>query len=108
MKHAAFMPHKGEVSVFRISNLSEKDIWDIGINHVGVMRGGNPPKARADIFVAEVKNTGLNVVSETSNHELHANIIDWPEGRDDQLNLATELANASKFYIRNAGTVNLT
>ena len=99
VKHAAFMPHKGEVSVFRVSNLSENDIWDIGVNHVGAMRGKSP-KSRADIHAAKVINTGLSVVAETSNHKLHANIIDWPEGRDDQLDLAMELANSSKLYLR--------
>jgi len=96
-KHAAFMPRNGETSVFCTSSISEDEIWDIGESVVGINIEPSL-KARADIICNEVRKTGLDVISETSTHPLHANITNWPEERDEQLELAIELANTSKFH----------
>lgn len=101
VKYAAFMPKNGQTSVFRVTLLSVKEIWDIGINHVQIKRGDNIQlKARADLFANLVRATkGLDVVSETSMHPLHANLVNWPTGRDDQILAAIELANGSSLNI---------
>lgn len=52
VKTGAFMPHKGSVSVFRTINLTEDEIWDIGINKIEATRSdGRSLKARGDTFV---------------------------------------------------------
>ena len=96
-KYAAFMPRNGETSVFCISSISNDEIWDIGVNHVG--KNMEPSlKARADIICGRVQEIGLDVISETSTHPLHANIINWPIERDEKLELAIDLAKASTFH----------
>lgn len=96
-KYAAFMPRNGETSVFCISSISNDEIWDIGINHVG--KNMKPSlKARADIICGRVQEIGLDVISETSSHPLHANITNWPLERDEKLALAIDLAKASTFH----------
>ena len=49
VKHEAFLPHKNseDLSVFRISGLSENQVWVIGREYV--QQGGRPIKARADL-----------------------------------------------------------
>ena len=95
-KYAAFMPRNGETSVFRISDIPDDEIWDIGENHVG--ENIEPSlKGRADIVCSDVKRIGLDVVPETSNHPLHANIVSWPAEKDAQLELAIMLAKTSNF-----------
>ena len=96
-KHAAFMPRNGETSVFCISSISNDEIWDIGVNHVG--KNMEPSlKAHADIICGRVQEIGLDVISETSSHPLHANITHWPMERDEKLALAIDLAKASTFH----------
>lgn len=79
VRHEAFLPHKKSVklSVFRISFLSgNEEVWAIGQEYV--QRGGAPIKARADLSVRAVYENGLEVVPDTQNHELHANITPFP------------------------------
>ncbi len=98
-KHAAFMPRNAETSVFQVSNISEDEIWDIGVEHVG--ENMDPSlKARADILSGIVREIGLEIVPETSKHILHANITNWPTEKEDQLELAIDLAQASTLHIK--------
>jgi len=103
VRFGAFMPYKGETSVFRIASLANKDIWNIGDKFVAKPRGRSI-KSRADITVKaiqSVKDKELKVVSETSTHPLHANIVGWPADESAQQMLAVELANESTLYFPN-------
>ena len=103
-KTAAFLPRNAEISVCRIDNLSETDIWDIAINRVGAKR--NPPKnplARADLTVESIiKNEGLKVVSDPTPFPQHANIVGWPLSKDEQKMLALELAKSASLRLKPA------
>lgn len=97
VKYAAFLPDKnGETSVFRISGCTENEIWDIGINHVAKL-SGRILKARGDFAASHVRKSSLDVISETSRHDLHANLVNWPTERDEQKLIAIELANSTKL-----------
>lgn len=103
-KFQVFLPHNRETSVFRISNLSELEIWELGNNQVASLRKRRI-KARADIEVSTIETigmekgfAGLTVVPETSTHHLHANIVGWPEDESALQMVAVELANKAKVY----------
>lgn len=97
VKHHAFSPSGGEASVFRIDNLSELQIWKLGAL-AGASRRQSP-RARADISAAKVRAARLDVVAAPLTHVRHANIVGWPNDREQQRLLAMELATASKLVI---------
>lgn len=80
VKPDAFIPHPyAELSVFRVKDLEEEQIWQIGKQIAEPQ--GKPLYARAEIPVGEVLASGLQVVpNEPPPH--HANIIGW--ARDDR------------------------
>lgn len=87
-KRGAFMPPPGNLSlsVFRTQGLGENAIWSIAARHVMPN-----PKARADIPVADVSQTGL-VVEPDNIPPRHAIIVGWPDGKDARMERALDLA----------------
>jgi len=56
LKYAAFMPptsHPNEISVYRISNLKESEIWDIGIKFVAE-KSNRQLFGRGDMKVSDI------------------------------------------------------
>jgi hypothetical protein len=102
VRHNAFMPSVSnkELSVFRISNLLQNVIWDLGKHYVA-----NPRKksllGRADIFAFHIFDKGLKIRPENHPHILHANIVDWPNEREEQRMIAVELASEANFKCYN-------
>ena len=99
VKYGAYLPApNGETSVYRISNISEKGIWDIGCKYVA-----GPSKrtlhARGDTAAVAITKTGLEIASETTPHPLHANIVNWPSEKDEQKMLAVEIANKATLVM---------
>ncbi len=99
--HGAFMPPaaRAEKSVYRIMNLLENEIWEIGDEYVA-RTVGKDIKVRADLCVSLVIDTGLEVVSDPIPHPRHANILGWPDERDEIRQLAVELADNSSLEVR--------
>ncbi|MEW8660078.1 MAG: hypothetical protein AB2603_17300 [Candidatus Thiodiazotropha endolucinida] len=102
VKHGAYMPAPdGNASVYRTSEITEQGIWDLGVEYVEKKRkDGKKIKARADIIAAEIYEQELSIVPDTTPHELHANISNWPEEKDKKLMKAVELANAAQLRIK--------
>ena len=97
VKFRAFMPPKSKrLSVYRTSTLSEGEIWSIG-NQFVARPQSKPLYGRADLFARDAYALGQRVEPETSIHCLHADIVPWPDKRDEIQFLATELALRSKF-----------
>ena len=97
VRFRAFMPPKSKrLSVYRTSTLSEDEIWSIGTKFVA-KRQDEPLYGRADLFARDVYALNQKVKPETSAHRLHADIIPWPDKRDDIQFLASQLALRSKF-----------
>ncbi len=98
VKYAAFMPNpkNGQTSVFRISGISDREVWEIGHREVGLKRD-KPILGRADIAASCVLTKGLDVVP-SEPPVRHANIVGWPEEKSEQRLVALELAADSTFY----------
>ena len=98
-KHTAFMPDKNdETSVFKINDIPEATIWDIGDSEVAVNR--KPILARADINQKVITEAGLIAKPEPSTHYLHHIIVGWPDDRLERQKKATQLASNAQFYLR--------
>ncbi|MFQ5754323.1 MAG: hypothetical protein ACE5HI_20245 [bacterium] len=92
----AFMPKDGKTSVFRISNISDDEIWDIGDLKVAPKRG-KPILGRADISALYVIAKGLEV-HPNEPPERHADIAGWPDEKSKQKEIALDLAAEARFY----------
>jgi hypothetical protein len=97
VKYNAFMPRKGEVSVFRIDKLSEKQVWTIGRDVVG--GGTKNPKARGDIKAAKVRESQLDVLA-AEPPPRHANLVGWPSAKSEQILIAKQLAARAILKLR--------
>ena len=106
VKAEAFMPSRGEVSVFRIDGLGENAIWEIG-NDVArkrvqtlYARGDTRTNDIRSIRVDDPMKTTLDVVP----HEpppRHANIVGWPENdKPRQKVLALQVAATAKLILK--------
>ena len=99
VRHSAFTPNRnGKTSVFRISDITENEIWVIGEREVA-SKQNKPILGRADIITSIVISKGLKVIPGEP-PERHANIIDWPEEKSKQKQIALELAAESEFQKR--------
>ncbi len=100
VRYAAFLPNpkNGETSVFRISGISDEEVWDIGNREV-VKDPNRPILGRADISASVVVAKGLEV-SPSVPPERHANIVGWPTEKSKQKLIAIELAADAHFRRR--------
>jgi len=98
VKHHVFLPPpNGEISVYRITDLTVDQIWDIGERHVAQPRG-KTLRARADLIASDVFENSLELVPETNIHPLHASIVGWPDVESECLLIAIKLAK--KAWLR--------
>ncbi len=96
VKPAAFKPRDGKTSVFRISNLIEHEVWEIGEREVVPSRG-YPLLGRADLSASTVINKGLEVIPQEPPTR-HANIVGWPDEKSKLQMIALELAAEAQFH----------
>ena len=104
VKPNAFLPNaNGQTSIFRIQGVDANSIvdadsiWATG-NEVAEV-SERTLHARADIVTGAVRSTGLKVLPEEPPPR-HGNIAGWPEGKEDRMELAKELADASTLVTK--------
>ena len=98
MTPRAFMPPPNrKTSVFQINGLTESEIWDIG--EEVVRPNGKTLYGRGDILAVQIEKTKLRIDYDNTPPR-HANIIGWPEDKDEQKSLAQELAAEAKLKIK--------
>jgi hypothetical protein len=92
----ALHPETGfETSVFRITTLSDVQIWELASQQ----RPGRTVYCRADLDKAAVEKIHpLIVKEETSTHPLHSIIIGWPAEKHAQKILAQELEQIARSH----------
>lgn len=98
VKYSVFIPPRNKrLSVFRIAELSENEVWEIG-NAVGIERNLKL-LARADIKVSSVTKIGLGIDADDIPPR-HANIVGWPD-EDSEIKLkALELAEKAQLHLK--------
>ncbi len=97
VRHTAFLPNpkNGETSVFRISGITDNEIWAIGESEVAPIQN-KPILGRADIETSIVISKDLKVIP-SEPPERHADITGWPE-ESKHKQIALELAAESEFH----------
>lgn len=110
VKARAFYPTKespNELSVYRISSLTENQVWEIGKEYV---ERNIRIKARAD-FSASIfyenqffLERNIKVIPDPHPHELHANITPIPTIIEDRDEIFDELALLCELVVRPEST----
>ena len=102
LKPTAFLPGRSpgslwELSVFRIDNLGQAGIWQLAQSYV-VPEGRNI-HGRADLTSGDVERTDPPLRIEHDDvPPRHANVLGWPEDKDEQLAVAQELALRARHH----------
>lgn len=100
VKYNVLMPNSdGETSVFWITNLSSKEIWDIGQRYVAE-RISRTLRARGDLFSSNVLDESLEIKPETKTHPRHANIVGWPTQKSEKILIAKKLAENAQLHMK--------
>jgi hypothetical protein len=94
-KHNAFMPSDGEVSVFRIAELSQASIWILGNRQVAEPRGKHL-LGRLDLLTSHALATGALVCVDEPPAR-HAAIRGFPNEPERVKQRAIDLAHAARF-----------
>ena len=100
VKPAALLPMfndqtlRYETSVFYTDNLSGDEIWQLGRVHID----SSAIKARADFKDAVITENSLHVDFNNS-PERHADIINWPDKKDEQKLVALKIAPKCSLQI---------
>ena len=93
------MPNRnGETSVYRIIDLGDQEIFEIGHRFVA-QKMNKPLLGRADVKVYNILEKDLSVVSVPDPHPRHANIVGWPEERVKYRLIAVELADEAELHL---------
>ena len=105
VKHGAFLPSLSnlKISVFRIYNLVEEQIWALAAEKVEPARG--QVIGRGDLSVAQIVENKLKVTPDTNPISRHANIVEWPDDRDLRAAIAKELAALASPAIKRQAAV---
>jgi hypothetical protein len=99
VRHNAFMPNRdGEISVYRIIDLDDVEIFEIG-RHFVADEMKKPLIGRADIVVSKILERDLRVEPYPNPHPRHANIVDWPEDESKHKLIAPELASEAELQL---------
>ena len=95
------MPPSGrdDVSVYRTANLSNEDIWQIGMTYVAQKRE-MPLLGRAKLIAYDAIAQGLSVKPDPVPHPRHANISGFPIDNSDKTRMiAVELAVRATLHL---------
>lgn len=100
VKYNAFLPHPDrlDLSVFRIEELEDEEIWDIGEKHVANPRGKQLYGA-GKIAASSFQKHRLDVVSNEPPPR-HADILNWPQAKEAQKAIALELASEAILALK--------
>jgi hypothetical protein len=100
VKPQAFMPPPDlRLSVFRIDNLLEPEIWKIGFKKViGNMNQPRNLHGRADIQALNILQINLQINPDNTPPR-HANIVGWPELKEERKSIAQELAAKASLML---------
>ena len=102
LKPAAFLPRKSagspwELSVFRIDELGQAEVWRLA--DLYVVPEGRNIHGRADLTSADIERTHAPLwIDFDEDPPRHANVLGWPEAKDEQLAVAQELALRARHH----------
>lgn len=100
VKHNRFLPNKElKRSVYRVSGLTEPEIWEIGDIHVAEPQH-KTALGRGELVAKAISQQGLEIVPETNPHPRHADVIGWPAEKDARLEIAQALARVATLKLK--------
>ena len=95
LKTVAFLPKatesgRLELSVFRIDDLGEEDVWELALKHV--VPSGRNVHGRGDLKRTQIETTEPPLrLAMDEKPPRHGSVVDWPDAKDERLALAQAL-----------------
>ena len=88
-----------ETSTHRVTNLTDRQIWQLGQVYVANPQQGRTIKARGvgPFELVTAQQLSLDVNGEP--YPRHVDIVDWPEAKDERLMKATEITDKLKLQL---------
>jgi len=100
LRYTALLPGPdGTRSVFRISGLSESDVWGMGLEKVAQIRH-LPLLGRFDLIAGVVYDQELRFAVDADLSSRHAEIVGWPEEKEKKRSIAQVLAAEATVRVR--------
>ena len=97
VKPAAFLPPPDHrFSIFRIDGLTTEDVCQIGQREVISKMPGRTLHGFGDIVAQAFEDAKLTIVPDNIPAR-HASVVGWPEGKDEQMLIAIELAASARL-----------
>ena len=96
LKQNLFIPHPhAELSVTRHRDATEAEVWQLGRDVAGAMQ--RTLYGRGDILCSECERLSLHVdaTPQLPTNPNHADVVGWPEKKEDQKAIAIKLAAAA-------------
>lgn len=98
VKAEAYMPTRGEVSVFRIDGLDQAAIWEIGSDIA--RKRVRTLYARGDTRAKDARRGGLDILSDEPPPR-HANLVGWPDNdKPRQKLIALQIASVATLVVK--------
>lgn len=99
IRYNAFMPNSsGQVSVYRIQELNDSEVYEIGETYVAEALG-KPLLGRADVLASVAQEERLTVEPDTEPHPRHANIDNWPEDSSKHKEIALSICAEAQLRL---------
>lgn len=97
VRYNAFMPNqRGETSVYRTTDLTSQQVYEIGQRHVAEAVGKSL-LGRADVISSIILGRNLTVEPRPTPHYRHANIVGWPEDKSKHKEIALQIAAEARL-----------
>jgi hypothetical protein len=99
IRYAAFLPspEDNQTSVFRVSELTETEIWNIADCDV-TPKQTNTLKGRADIEAEDVRNSTLLLIPKEPPYR-HSHLSGWPDDKSKHKLIAKELEKKANLHL---------
>ena len=91
-------PHR-DLSVYRLLKDFKRRIWDIGDKYVAILLGKNIT-GRAEFIASAFFDRGLQPIPYPMPHFLHAIVDNWPPEKEEQMQVAQEIASLAAIISR--------
>lgn len=91
-----------ETSVYRVDGLTAGAVWELAAEYVDAVE--QPMTARGSAAAKVFFDARLNFDADGTPHERHANVVEWPEEKHLQKDIARQIADVMTLELRAAAS----
>lgn len=89
-----------ETSVYRAGGTDSSQLWELCSSFVDNAGSGRVMKARGTCSADAITGNRLEIENDGRPHERHANIVSWPDSKDERKSIQQKIAARMVLEIR--------